>query len=102
MSTIFKVKITDIYIPHTDDKKLCSVRDVCYHGNTNITVFNLPKSILFKANFLIKENRHAYKNLYKCRWSTLGLHILKTKSCTMFQVYVTIAIKTSSRLLIYL
>ena len=60
MSTIFKVKITDIYIPHIGDKKLCNVRDVCYHGYTNITVLNLPKSILFKANFQIKENRHAY------------------------------------------
>ena len=33
MSTTFNVQIIDMCIPHIENKKICNVTNLCYHGN---------------------------------------------------------------------
>lgn len=64
---------------------------------------NLAFKYLFQSKVLpIKEQKYMLTIHANCRCSIPGEEIPNTKSCTMLQIYVTVATKTSYRLWSYL
>ena len=57
MGTAFKVYITDIYLPHIENEKFSSVRNLRYHGNKTIKLSYIRMKHHFRANFLLAENQ---------------------------------------------